>query len=271
MDETPEFISRHALERRAQEIIHEIDRLRGELGMNEAVAVVIERFVELEQQPELRRLGEVLGLARRQALVQEWLDDDREALHHGNLNHEERISKGQHYEMLRHQACQYNHLLRGLIETCGQYFTREELMAWMTSASLGRNVWAKGEITGAVSEIALHAALQGVPEIRGLRYATVEEDLMGYDFVGQWQNKLLTIDAKTGFYRPLSERKHGHRHLEISVPREAVKDLHINHRGLRLLRAEVRQALGIRVESDAAPEPYRPAASWQFHHRRAHA
>jgi len=230
--------------KRADEILGLIGRLRLGHSLGEAIDLAEERFVVGEANAELRRFGEVMVLARRQAVIQSQLDDDREALHHGHLDHEELTSVGHHYEMLRREACSYNHLLRGFIESCGQYFSRHELMGWLTSASAGRGVWAKGEVTGAVSEIALHAALQGLPELRGLRYASVGEDLIGYDFVGEWQGKLLTIDAKTGFYRPLLERKHGHRHLEISVPREVVKELRVNHRGLALLRRQVRQVLG---------------------------
>jgi hypothetical protein len=228
---------------RAQDILRLVGDLRGELGLAEAINVVIDRYVDDETHPELRRLGEVLGLARRQALIQQRLDDDREGLHSGRLSHDELVSTGQHYETLRHEACLYNHVLRGLIESSGQHFSRDELMSWLTTASQGRAAWAKGEVTGAVSEIALHAALQGMPELRELRYATLEEDLAGYDFVAQWQGKLLTLDAKTGFYQPLSERIHGHRHLEISVPHEAVRDFRVTRRGLDLLRHEVRQAL----------------------------
>ncbi len=245
---TETIVGREALTRRAEEILTIIAHVRGIHGLREAIAVVEERYIDDEPQPELKRLAEVMALARRQALLQQLLDVDREALHHGHLGHEENISTGHHYEMLRHQACTYNHMLRGLIEACGHYFTREELMSWLTSASQGRATWAKGEITGASSEIALHAALVGMPEIRNLRYASVEEDLIGYDFVGEWRGKLLTIDAKTGFYPPLSEIKHGHRHLEIAVPREVVKDLRINHRGLAEVRAEVRLALGEGVD-----------------------
>jgi hypothetical protein len=249
--------------RRAMAILRVITKLRQHCGLDEAINIVSEEFVDHETHPQLKRLGEVLAFARRQALIQNRLDDDRESLHHGHLSHEELISVGHHYEMLRHQACAYNHLLRGLIESCGHYFSHDELLGWLTSASLGRGGWARAEITGTVSEIALHAALQGLPEIRGLRYATVEEDLVGYDFVGQWQGQMLTIDAKTGFYAPLSERKHGHRHLEISVPHEAVKGLQVNHRGLALLRQEIRQVLradaGVHIH--AAHFHYQPAAA----------
>ncbi len=229
--------------RRANDILLQIELQRGRLGLHEAINQVVERFVDDESHPELKRLGEVLALARRQSVIQEQLDVDREALHHGGLNHEELTERGHHYEMLRHQACSYNHLLRGLIESCGHHFSRDELMDWLSAASSGRSEWARGEITGAASEVALHAALQGLPELRSVRYGSVEEDLIGYDFVAEWQGRLLTIDAKTGYYPPLSEIKHGHRHLEVSVPRDATKDLQINHRGLARVRSEVRQVL----------------------------
>src|SRR6185312_1326197 len=209
---------------RADEILALMAHLRGELGLAEAINVTIERFVDDEPHPEMRRFGEVIALARRQAVLQERLDDDRSDLHSGALNHEQRVSVGRNYETLRHEACRYNHLLRGMIESCGHYFSREQLMRWLTSASQGRSQWARGEVTGAVSELALHAALQGLPELRDLRYATMEEDLAGYDFVASWHGKLLTVDAKTGVYAPLTQSKHGHKHLEISVPREAVKE-----------------------------------------------
>jgi hypothetical protein len=259
-------VSHDIFVRRAMAVLRVIGSLRQHVGLDEAINIVMEEFVDREEHPELRRLGEVLAYARRQAVIQGRLDDDREALHHGHLDHEELVSTGHHYEMLRHQACAYNHLLRGLIESCGQHFTRDELLGWLTSASLGRGKWAKAEVTGAVSEIALHAALQGLPEIRSLRYAEVEEDLAGYDFIGEWQGKLLTIDAKTGFYAPLVERKRGHKHLEISVPREAVNGLLVNHRGLGILRQEIRQVLD--GDSGAeAPDPrqyFRPASAFHL-------
>jgi hypothetical protein len=257
-------LSEGVFAKRAEEILGLIDHLRGELGLTEAINVVVDRYVDYEPQPQLRTFGEVVALARRQALLQQRLDDDREALHHGQLSHDELVSKGHHYEMLRHEACQYNHKLRGLIESCGQFFTRSELTRWLTSASQGRGQWAKGEVTGAVSEVALHAALQGLPELRGLRYASISEDLAGYDFVAEWQGKLITVDAKTGFYQPLSERKRGHRHLEISVPREAVKDFQVTRRGLDLLRHEVRQALhsGESVQEHGPHQSYRTAQAY---------
>ena len=244
---------------RAEEILALIARERGEHGLNEAISSAIEQYVDDEPNSELKRFSEVLTLARRQALLQQRLDDDREALHHGHLSHEELVSTGHHYETLRYDACLYNHMLRGLLESCGQYFTRDDIMDWLTAASQGRRDWARAEVSGAISEVALHAALQGLPELRGLRYATVEEDLKGYDYIAQWQGNLLSIDAKTGFYRPLAEQKHGHRHLEISVPREVVKDFRITRHGLDLLRREVRQALlgGAGVQVHASHHHYR--------------
>lgn len=253
-------LNRAVFAKRADEILALIDQTREQLGLAEALNVAYDRFVDGEQHPELRRFAQVVALARRQAVLQDRLDEDREQLHHGHLDHDELVSKSHHYEMLRHEACSYNHLLRGLIESCGQYFSREDLMGWLVSASQGRTHWAHAEITGSVSEIALHAALQGLPELVGLRYATLEEDLSGYDFVATWQGKLVTIDAKTGFYMPLSERKHGHRHLEISVPREAVSEFRVTRRGLDLLRHEVRQALYRRegTEVHASHRYFRP-------------
>lgn len=228
---------------RAEAILSQVQKDRAEHGLRAAMEDVAEKFIDMEPHPQLRRLGEVLGLARQQAMVQVGLDADREALHHGNLSHEQNITTGHHYEMLRHAACTYNHLLRGLIESSSEFISRDNLIDWLSAVSGGRKDWAKGEVTGAVSEIALHAALQGLPELKNMRYGSVEEDLMGYDFVGDWQGKVLTVDAKSGLYSPISEIKHGHRHLEISVPHEAVNGLTVNHRGLTLLRREVRQAL----------------------------
>jgi hypothetical protein len=230
--------------RRAEEILSTITRVREQWGLQEAVRVATEQFVDTEPHMELAQFGRVVALARRQALIQQQLNDDREQLHHGHLDHEELVSLGHHYEMLRREACEYNHELRGLIENFGHYFSREELTDWLVEASQGRRQWTRSEITGAVSEIAMHAALQGLPELRGLRYATLDEDLAGFDFVATWDGQMVTLDAKTGLYQPLAERKHGHMHLEISVPREAVKDFRVTRRGLNLLRHEVRQALG---------------------------
>ncbi len=240
---TEERLIRADFARRANEIIRSIDEGRAQFGLSEALTQTWEQFVLAEPDVELRRFSEVIADARRQATTQRQLDDDREQLHHGHLNHEQLVERGHHYELLRYQACVYNHLLRGTIELHAEQFSRAQLLAWLTSASQGVHAWALGEITGATSEIALHAALTGMPELEGLRYGTVEEDLQGYDFVAYWQGALVTIDAKTGLYHPLTERKHGHRHLEISVPRESIAEFHLTRRGLDILRHEVRQAL----------------------------
>jgi hypothetical protein len=233
-----------AFGRRAAAIMEFVDEHRAELGLNAALTAAAERYVEPETNQELKHFAEVLVSSRRQAMLQELLDDDREQLHHGRLDHEGLTSVGHHYETLRHEACVYNHKLRSVIELSGHHFSREDLMGWLVGVSQGRHEWARGEITGAVSEVALHAALQGMPELAGLRYGTVEEDLAGYDFLAEYQGKLLTVDAKTGRYWPLSERKHGHGHLEVSVPHEAVDGLRVTRRGINGLRSEVRIALG---------------------------
>jgi AraC-like DNA-binding protein len=229
--------------RRAEEIISHIHQLRSELGLGEALTHTWERYVEGESDPELRRFSEVVADARRQAMLQRRLDADREQLHHGHLTHEQRRETGHHYEVLRREVCIYNHLVRGVIEHHWENFHRDELTDWLSRASQGVHVWAVAEITGSISEIALHVALTGLPELRDVRYATVEEDLRGFDFAAEWQGRPVTIDAKTGFYPPLTLSKRGHLHLEISVPREAVADFRVTRRGLDAVRHEVRQAL----------------------------
>jgi hypothetical protein len=248
---------------RATAIMAAIDEARGELGLHEAVLAAIDRFVHDETHPVLSCFSQVMLLARRQALLQEALDRDREELHHGHLSHEENVTTGHHYEMLRREACEYNHLLRGLIESSGPSFTRQDLIDWLSAASQGRRQWATSEVAGAVSEIALHAALQGLPELRGLRYATLDEDLSGFDFVAMWQGQIVTVDAKTGYYAPLAEHKHGHRHLEVSVPHEAVRDFRVTRHGLDLLRHEVRQALHheVDIEVHASHSYYHESAA----------
>jgi hypothetical protein len=245
---------------RAEAIIRDLNRLREEWGLREAQNEVWDRYVGAEDDANLRRFSEVVADARRQVATQRQLDEDRERLHHGHLRHDELVSVGHHYEMLRHQACIYNHLLRSVVEHHRTEFGREELIGWLTSASQGAHDWAKGEVAGCVSEVALHAALVGLPDLREVRYGTVEEDLRGYDFLAQWQGDVLSIDAKTGFYRPLSERKHGHRHLEISVPRESMDEFQLTRKGLDVLRREVRQGL----EAFTG----RPAHQSHFHYNR---
>src|SRR5476649_2082458 len=91
-------LSEGAFVGRAREILALIQDLRGELGLPEALRVVVDRYVHEEAHPELKRFGEVVVLARRQALLQQQLDEDREQLHHGHLDHEGRVSTGHHYE-----------------------------------------------------------------------------------------------------------------------------------------------------------------------------
>jgi AraC-like DNA-binding protein len=236
-------LSHTDFERRANEIIGLIHQLRPELGLSEALTHAWERYVAAEPRDDLRRFSEVIADARRQAVLQRRLDADREELHHGHLDHAQRVVQGHHYETLRREACVYNHLVRSVVEHHWDEFSREELTDWLTGASQGVRPWAVGEITGAISEIALHVALAGMPELSEVRYATVEEDLHGFDFVAQWQGRQVTLDAKTGYYRPLIQHKHGNLHLEISVPREAVKDFRVTRRGLDVVRHEVRRAL----------------------------
>lgn len=248
-----------SLAERAGEILQTIEEYRAGLGLTDALILVHERFVDHEDDEDLRALGELLARARRLSLVQNQLDEDREKLHHGHLDHERREEVGHHYEMLRYEACNYNHRLRNFIEAHREQVSRHELTRWLTTASQGRREWVEGEITGAVSEVALHMALMGLPELRGLRYATLEEDLKGYDFIADWQGKLVTIDAKTGRYHPLSQRKHGHRHLEVSVPREIVNGFRVSKRGLDIVRHETR-----RVLYDNSGVPHHEA-HWHYH------
>ncbi len=231
------------LVRYAELILRTIEENRTHLGLNEAIGATREQLVDSENDPELRALGELLVRARALAVTQNQLDEDRRLLHAHHLQHDELVQVGHHYEMLRQEACDYNHHLRRFIEAHQGTISRRELSDWLVTASQGRHEWVEGEITGATSEVALHTALVGMPELTGVRFATVEEDLRGYDFIAQWQGQLITIDAKTGYYRPLSERKHGHRHLEISVPREELDGFRLTRHGLDLLRRETRKAL----------------------------
>lgn len=226
-----------------EHVLAEYQDLSRDRGQSEAAAHLQEHYDSDDVAPELQLLAEVLLKSGRQAEIQDQLNADRELLHHGHLSHEQLIERGKHYETLRHAACEYNHLVRGLIEGHRDQFTREQLTDWMTRASGNHPRWATGEITGPLSEIALHAALMGLPELSGLRYATLDEDLHGYDFVAQWRGGLVTIDAKTGRYAPITERMHGHRHLELYVPREVMDGFRLTRHGLDALRREARVAL----------------------------
>jgi hypothetical protein len=208
------------------------------------------------------------------ALIQRGLDDDRERLHHEAMSHEQHLEVAQHYDMLRREACTYNHSLRGLIEKYVGEMEQREVVEWLIEASFGARDWALAEVTGAVSEIALHAALADMPELSGVRHATVDEDLAGYDFVADWGGQPLTIDAKTGMYPPLTLRKRGHRHLEISVPRGSVRHLRLTNEGLELLLIAIRQALAMPAGQVSAPrhktERHEQHHAGQYHRRQAH-
>jgi hypothetical protein len=175
------------------------------------------------------------------------------------LSHQENLSVGHHYEELRYEACAYNHQLRGFIEAHREYVDRYDLTHWLAEAAGGRHQWAEGEITGAMSEIALHAALMGLPELKDLRYGTLEEDLRGNDFLCSWQGRTVSVDAKTGYYHPLTQHKHGQEHLEISVPRDVVQGFRLTRRGLDDLRRDVRRALSWHG---------RPQQHWSHHYYR---
>jgi hypothetical protein len=232
---------------RAEEILIFVESYRAEFGWARVAELAREKYVENEQQLGLQALGDLLLRARTMAVIQNQLDDDRQALHSGRLSHEQNISIGHHYEMLREQACTYNHQLRGFIEAHRENIDRLELTRWLTSASGGLKKWAESEITGAVSEIALHAALMGLPELINLRYGSLSEDLHGYDFVSSWQGRKVTIDAKTGYYQPLTEEKQGHEHLELHVPRDVVDGFRLTRQGLDSLRRDARTALRAKV------------------------
>ena len=235
---------------RADEILVFIESNRAEYGWSGDIDLARDKYVHQEAQPGLQALGDLILKARGLALIQGQLDDDRRALHSGRLNHAQNISIGHHYEMLRAEACGYNHQLRGFIEAHREAVDRYDLTRWLATASGGRHKWAEAEVTGAMSEIALHAALMGLPELRDLRYGTLEEDLHGYDFMALWQGRTLSVDAKTGYYPPLTELKHGHEHLEIHVPREVVQGFRLTRAGLDDLRRDVRRALKVNVGAD---------------------
>lgn len=206
---------------RAADIITTVsDGLRDSKPLHEAIGIAIENYIgHPDDDEKLQKFSHLIVNARKQAMIQDQLNEDRRLLHSGTLSTEDDISRGKHYDMLRREACEYNHELRKFIEGHSGDVTRDELTGWLSRASQGRNKWAEGEITGAVSEAAVHMALQGMPELRGLRHGTVDEDLRGLDFVGQWQGRLVTFDAKTGDYLPLTVKKNGHMHIELSVPR----------------------------------------------------
>jgi hypothetical protein len=245
---------------RAEEILVFIESYRAEYGWAHVTELAQNKFVELETVPELANLADLLLKARSMAVIQTLLDQDRRALHAHWLSHEENLSVGHHYEMLRREACTFNHQLRGFIESHQESVSRYDLTRWLTTASGGRHAWAEAEVTGSTSEIALHAALQGLPELKEVRYGTLDEDLHGFDFLTQWQGRIVSIDAKTGYFHPLTEEKQGHEHLEIHVPRDAVEGFRITRRGLSDLRNEVRRALTWKVQ---------PAPHWSHHYYQA--
>jgi hypothetical protein len=248
------MLSRSQLVDRAEEIVTATDRARTEHGQSEGLTLVWERFVDNEPDADLRRLGELVADARRQAMIQRQLDDDREKMHSGELSRDEFLDVHNHFDTLRRNACVYNHMIRVFIDEYAEVVSERELLDWLIGASFGARHWALAVVRGAVSEIALREALNNMPELSGVRHSTVEEDLIGIDFVAQWQNQPLTIDAKSGLYRPLSLHKRGHRHLEISVPHDAIRKLRLTDEGEKLLHQEIRQALG---ESGAKARPSR--------------
>jgi len=211
-------------------------------GASEASDYIEEVYANGHRPEPILSLAPLLLQAARHAKLQSLLDDDRNNLHGGRLNHAQLLETGHHYETLRHAACEYNHAVRSFIESHREDVTRDQLVDWLTEASRNHR-WADGEVTGATSEIALHAALMGMPELSGLRYATLEEDLHGFDFTAEWQGQQITIDAKTGRYAPIVERMRGHRHLEIYVPRDVMDGFRLTRHGLDSLRREMRVAL----------------------------
>ena len=213
-----------------------------------------EKYVEGEADAGLRRVGELVADSRRQAITQRQLDDDREAMHSGRLNQDQFVELHHRFDTLRRDACVYNHMTRVFIDQFAEVVSERELLDWLVGASFGARQWALAVVRGAVSEIALRAALSNMPELSDVRHSTVEEDLVGIDFYATWRGQSLTIDAKSGLYRPLSLHKRGHRHLEISVPREAIRHLRLTDEGESLLHREIRQALG---ESDSRTRPSR--------------
>lgn len=223
-------------------LLQDMAQLTHLYGRSEA-ATSIEETYDLDSDPVLGQLAKLLTRAERQALMQDQLNANRSDLHSGLLSHNQRLETGHHYETLRYSACEYNHLVRSFIEAHREDVSHKQLIDWLTEASQGQRRWADGEVTGATSEIALHAALMGMPELSGLRYATLEEDLHGFDFTAEWQGQQVTIDAKTGRYAPIVERMRGHRHLEIYVPRDVMDGFRLTRHGLDSLRREMRVAL----------------------------
>jgi hypothetical protein len=242
-------VGHEELSARADDIITTISSGLREHSLRESIDIARENYGDHADDPlDLQDFSRLLLDARKQADIQGRLNDDRAQLHSNDLSHEERLSVGHHYEMLRRSACEYNHELRNFIEMHSHSIDRQELTDWLTRSSQGRHKWAEGEITGAVSEIGVHAALQGMRELRQVRHGSVDEDLHGFDFVANWQGQPITFDAKTGEYPPLSERKGGHLHLEVSVPR--ITGLQVDRQGLDYIRGDVRRALQERAGVD---------------------
>jgi|GEM_PF-1265449 hypothetical protein len=263
------MLTRSQVVDRAETIVSDLDSFRAQHGQSEALTLVWEKYVEAETDPDMRRLGELIADSRRQAMIQHQLDDDREAMHSGRLNREQFQEMQHRFDTLRRNACVYNHMTRVFIDEYAEVVSEHEIVDWMIGASFGARQWALAVVRGAVSEIALRRALLNMPELSGVRHSTVEEDLVGIDFIAQCQGQVLTIDAKSGLYRPLSLHKRGHRHLEISVPRDAIEKLRLSDEGEKLLHEEIRQALGESGEK-ARPSRHLEERHKDFHEEQWH-
>jgi len=266
-------LTRTQIADRVADIARFFEETRRHLSQREILTAAWEKYVEGEQNPELRRLSEIVADARRQVMIQRQLDDDRERLHHERMDHHQHVALAQHYDTLREEACVFNHSLRRFIEGYAGEVNENEVMEWLMIAGFGAREWAESEVIGAVSEIALLTALKDMPELSQVRHATVEEDLHGFDFMAVWRRQPVTIDAKTGLYPPLTLRKRGHRHLEVSVPRQAVRNLRLTPDGLSLLMYEIREALGEPVNGRGGgrlAHRLREREHWQRHSIQRH-
>lgn len=183
-----------------------------------------ETYVEQEEQPVLQELSELLINARAMFKTQQRLT---------HLSQAERPQKLPEYRALKAASAEYNGHLREFIDANRAKIGPLQLRSWLERAS-SSSQWTGRVLGGIIPEVAAKAELRSLPDVAGVRFSTVSEDLHGVDLVATLHDgRTRNIDIKASDryqHGDMTITKDG---LKLVIPPEQLDGFRVakNHRG----------------------------------------
>ncbi len=210
---------------------------RQRVNPSEELASLREIYVEDVADERLRRFAVALIDAPIQAQRDATLTKLRQELA-ANPHDEDKLAK---MRELKYRACEYNHVVRDTILQGRRQFDRPTPTSWMTGATSSRYPrWARDTIAGASAEVALYDALNTMPEMADVAFASTEKDLRGIDIEAQSDGRPIGFDVKFGEKETRrSVRGSGHNQMTHAT----ISDLSLSNWGHQHLVEKIRNAV----------------------------